>query len=349
MSGLIRTRGARNYLWSGARWALALLLAGLAAWLSMRQVHWATLRDALAQLDIPLLALALSAVLATTAAKAARWRLLLRPCCKQIGGMHVLRVLLIGQMGNSFLPARLGDLARTALLSPQATGGFLAVLGTILVEKTLDGIVGLCILAGLALWTPLPSWLRSPAVGLVVLTSTLLAVLFLAAVRQRRAVELYQPSSLGPPEGTRARIHRMSTSLAIGLELFRQPGYALLALAWCAVVWGLAALTNVLLLAALGIDAPGWSTWLVLVVGYIANFLPTVPAQVGVFEYASVLALTVVGVDPEPALAFALLLHLLVYAPPAVLGPPSMAIEGASWAKLRAARIKSQEQDRVVP
>ena len=136
MSWAIRIRGARNYLWAGARWGLALLLAGLAAWLSMRQVHWATLRDALAQVDIPLLALALLAVLATTAAKAARWRLLLRPCCKQIGRMRVLRVLLIGQMGNCFLPARLGDLARAVLLSSQAAGGFLAVLGTILVEKT---------------------------------------------------------------------------------------------------------------------------------------------------------------------------------------------------------------------
>jgi uncharacterized protein (TIRG00374 family) len=349
MSWAIRIRGARNYLWAGVRWGLALLLAGLAGWLSMRQVHWATLRNALAQVDIPLLALALSTVLATTAAKAARWALLLRPCCSQIDGMRVLRVLLIGQMGNSFLPARLGDLARAALLSPQAAGGFFAVLGTILVEKTLDGMVGLCILAGLALWTPLPSWLRGPALALVVLTGTLLAVLLLAATRQRWIIGFYQRSSRWLPEGTRASIHRMLASLAMGLDLFKHPANALLALTWSAAVWGLAALTNLLLMAALDIDAPGWSTWLVLVTGYIANFLPTVPAQVGVFEYASVLALTVVGIAPEPALAFALLLHLLVYAPPAVLGPVSMAIEGASWAKLRAAGNKSLEQDRVVP
>jgi hypothetical protein len=262
--------------------------------------------------------------------------------------MRILRVLLIGQMGNYFLPARLGDVARAALLSPQAAGSFLAVLGTILVEKILDGIVGLWILAGLALWTPLPAWLRGPALGLVALIGTLLALLLLVATRQRQATELYQQSARWLPEGTRARFGTMLASLAIGLDLFKHPASALPALAWSAAVWGLAALTNVLLLAALGVDAPGWSTWLVLVVGYIANFLPTVPAQVGVFEYASVLALTVVGIDPEPALAFALLLHLLVYAPPAVLGPASMAIEGASWAKLRAARNNSLERDRVV-
>jgi len=349
MSGTIRIRGARNKLCAGARWGLALLLAGLAGWLSMRQVHWTALRDALAQVDILLLALALSTVLATTVAKAARWRLLLRPCCNQIGGMRVLRVLLIGQMGNSFLPARLGDLARTALLSPQAVGGFFAVLGTILVEKTLDGIVGLCILAGLALWAPLPSWLRGPALGLVVLTGTLVALLILAATRERWTTALYQRSSRWLPEGARTRIHRMLASLAIGLDLFKHPANILLALTWSAAVWGLAALTNLALMAALDIDAPGWSIWLVLVAGYIANFLPTVPAQVGVFEYASVLALAVAGIGPEPALAFALLLHLLVYAPPAVLGPASMVIEGTSWSKLRTAGNKSLEQDRVVP
>jgi uncharacterized protein (TIRG00374 family) len=348
MNETIRIHGIRHYLWAGARWGLALLLAGLAGWLSMRQVHWATLGNALAQVDIPLLTLALGTVLATTAAKAARWRLLLRPCCYQIGGVRVLRVLLIGQMGNCFLPVRLGDLARAALLSPQAAGGFLAVLGTILVEKILDGVVGLGILVGLALWTPLPYWLRGPALGLAVLIGTLLALFLLVATRQRRATELYRWAARWLPEGTRTRIRGMLASLAIGLDLFRHPADVLLALVWSAAVWGLAALTNVVLLATLGIDAPGWSTWLVLVAGYLANFLPTVPAQVGVFEYASVLALTVAGIDPESALAFALLLHLLVYAPPAVLGSASMAIEGASWAKLRAAGNKSLEQDRVV-
>jgi uncharacterized protein (TIRG00374 family) len=339
---------ARNYLRAGTRWGLALLLAGLAGWLSMRQVHWAALRDALAQVDISLLALALGTVLATTTAKAGRWRILLRPCTNQIGGMRILRVLLIGQMGNSFLPARLGDVARAALLRSQASGGFLAVLGTILVEKALDGMVGLLILASLAMWTPLPPWLRGPVLGLTIVVGTLLILLVLVAAQQKRASELYWRSTRWLSKDTQARIGRMLAGFAIGLDLTKHPVSALLAVVWSVIVWGLAALTNVLLLAALGIDVPGWSTWLVLVTGYIANFLPTVPGQVGVFEYAAVLALTSVGIEPEPALAFALLLHLVVYAPPAALGPVSMAIEGSSWAELREARKKGLEQDRAV-
>jgi uncharacterized membrane protein YbhN (UPF0104 family) len=93
----------------------------------------------------------------------------------------------------------------------------------------------------------------------------------------------------------------------------------------------------------LGIQAPAWSSWLVLATGYVANFLPTAPAQIGIFEYACVLALSVAGVEREAALAFGLLLHLLVYGPPLILGPLSMALEGLDWAELRRKRVLEQD------
>jgi phosphatidylinositol alpha-mannosyltransferase len=103
----------------------------------------------------------------------------------------------------------------------------------------------------------------------------------------------------------------------------------------------------VVTLAALDIGAPSWSIWLVLVTGYAATFLPTVPAQIGVFEYACTLALTTAGVAPAPALAFGLILHLLVHGPPAILGPVSMALEGLSWTRWQEARREYGERVHV--
>jgi hypothetical protein len=70
-----------------------------------------------------------------------------------------------------------------------------------------------------------------------------------------------------------------------------------------------------------------------------------VPAQLGVFEYGAVLSLAAGGVAPEPALAFALVLHLLVQLPPATLGPLSMLAEGLGWGRLAAARQEYLEPD----
>jgi uncharacterized protein (TIRG00374 family) len=339
----------RPGLGRGVRWGLALVLAGIAAWLSARQVRWAAVWVALAGSDGRLLAVALATVLATTVVKAARWQVLLRGCQARIGGGRVLRVLLIGQMGNSFLPARLGDVGRAVLTGRQTSGGTAAVLGTIVVEKALDGLMGLLVVGGLALCTPLPGWVRRPVLGLGVVTAGLLLVLVLAASRRQRAMVLLRHLFGWLPAGAQAQVGRAVAGLGLGLGVFRQPGRALAALALSGAVWSLAALTNVVTLAALGITAPGWSAWLVLVTGYVANFLPTLPAQVGVFEYACVLALAAAGVGPEPALAFGLVLHVLVYAPPAVLGPVSMAIEGLGWRGLKQAGARQREYDGLVP
>ena len=329
-----------------ARWVLALLLAGLAAWLSMRQVHWPQLVAVLTGANLGLVTLALLAVLATTAVKAIRWHVLLPSASPQIPLIQVLRVLLIGQMANTFLP-RLGDVLRTILLGPRAMGGIPAVLGTILVEKALDGVMGLLVLTGLALWTPLPVWLRAPLLGLVGLTSVLLLMVAWASVDRSRVDPLWRRLALRLPLPVRRRVEQLAASFLLGLGLFRTPSRAFVALVLSGTVWVLAMLTNVVALSALGIKAPFWSAWLVVVAAYAATFLPTVPAQIGVFEYAAVLSLQAAEVAPEPALAFALVLHLLVQGPPAVLGPIAMAIEGLNWEKLRAAQRHRMEGDGV--
>lgn len=333
--GTPRTR-ARG--WKGIRWVLAILLAVVAAWLSVRQVRWEVVQATLTQAVLPLLALALGSVLATTLAKAVRWKVLLRPCGDRIGSARVLRVLLIGQMANSLLPGRLGDAARAVLMGPWARGGITAVVGTLVLEKALDGLAGILVIIALVLWTPLPAWLRGPALALILFTLGLLVLLLLAASQRTWTLRLFNWSILWLPERGQSWARRLLADFQTGLGMLRTPADGILALALTVVVWSLAALTNVVTLSALGIDSPGWTAWLVLVAVYVANFLPAVPAQVGVFEYACVLALGVAGIAPEEALAFGLVLHLIVYAPQAVLGPISMASEGLTWDRLTSAR-----------
>jgi uncharacterized membrane protein YbhN (UPF0104 family) len=223
----------RGIYWQSlVRWAIAFLVAGLAAWLSARHIQWAELGAALAHPHWLLLAAALATVLATTAGKAARWLVLLRHSGTRASPARVVRVLLIGQMGNSFLPARIGDVARAVLLGPQSAAGVPAVLGTVVVEKALDGLVGLLMLAGLALGTPLPAWLRQSIFGFTLLTGLLLALLILAAVRREWAARTVRSLFRFLPAGLRARAESLLVRFGQGLGLLRSPGDALLALAW---------------------------------------------------------------------------------------------------------------------
>jgi uncharacterized protein (TIRG00374 family) len=301
---------------------------------------------ALARTDAAPAILALGTVLATTAVKAIRWQVLLPRSSPPIGHLRVLRALLVGQLGNSFLPARLGDVGRAALLSSHTSGGFLAVMGTIVVEKTLDAVLGLLVLLGLALWSPLPTWLRTPFMVLALLTCGLLVLLLLVAGKGPRSASLAQWLLVRLPASGRIWARSFLGNLRQGLTLFEQPLVAALALCLSAAIWALGALTNVATLAALHLKVPWWGPWLVLVLGYVVNFVPTVPAQIGVFEFACIVALTAAGSDQESALAFGLVLHLLVYGPPAILGPMSMAFEGLTWTKLRNVRSEHREDKR---
>jgi glycosyltransferase 2 family protein len=325
-----------------ARWLLAFLLAGLAAWLSVRHVRWPELTAVLLRARGGMLVLALMSVLATTIIKAARWYIVLPSARPHIPLMRVLRILFIGQMANTFLP-RLGDVLRVILLGRRAAGGMPAVLGTILVEKALDGVMGILVLAGLALWTPLPAWLRTPLLGLVGLTAGLLLLVAWASVDRSRFDPLWQWFALKLPTAARRRLEQLAAGFLLGMGLLRAPTRALVAVGLSGVIWVLSMLTNVAALAALDIEAPLWGAWLVVAMGYAATFLPSIPAQIGVFEYATVLSLRAAAVAPGPALAFALVLHLLVQGPPVVVGSLSMVHEGLDWSNLRAVERQKME------
>lgn len=327
----------RSTLQTSLRWVAALLLAALAAWLSARQLRWQVLADTLASSSVGLLVLALATVLATTLGKAARWRVLLRACGTRVRFIRLLRLLFIGQMGNSFLPVRLGDVARVVLAAPATTGGIAAVAGTLVVEKALDGLAGLLVMAALALWTPLPAWARPAVLALALVTFALILLVALALIaRGRTRLERLAIGRL--PLNWQAAAARLCSDARLGLSVVRRPAVAAQALAWSAVVWVIAALTNAVTLAALGISVPAWALWLVLIAADLLTFLPTAPAQVGVFEYACLLALAAAGIGREAALAFALTLHVLVYLPPGLLGPVCTVVEGWHWSGLKSSR-----------
>lgn len=325
---------AHAVVWRAVRPWLACALAAIAVWLAVRRVQWGSVASTIGQSNPLLLGLALVSVLGTTALKAVRWRALLGPRAATLSGMRILRVLFVGQAGNILLPARLGDAARAVLIGAEVDGGTAAALGTIAGEKVLDGVMGLGVLVALAVFTPLPSWLQRPALALALTTICLLLLLAIVTSSDTRISGLFRHRALRLSGAWTDRLVRALSGFRVGLEPLQQPIIAFKALVLSASVWFVAGLTNLVTMAALRIEAPFWSVPLVLVACYVANFLPAVPAQVGIFEYACILALAAAGVGQEQALVFALILHVLVHSPPLLIGPLALVREGLSWNQL---------------
>ena len=79
-------------------------------------------------------------------------------------------------------------------------------------------------------------------------------------------------------------------------------------------------------LHALGIDVHPAVWGMVLLSINLSLLLPATPGHLGVLEAGAVVALTAAGVSPEPALAFALVYHLVHLVPGTLLGVLALAV-----------------------
>jgi hypothetical protein len=91
-----------------------------------------------------------------------------------------------------------------------------------------------------------------------------------------------------------------------------------------ALIWGLAWLPNWLALRSLALALPPDAALLILLATIIGITIPSLPAKIGVFEYACLLALQVYGVAPEIGISYGILLHTIVYLPILVGGAPAL-------------------------
>jgi uncharacterized protein (TIRG00374 family) len=293
---------------------------------------WATL----SQIDPKLLALALLVTGINYPLRAWRWKFIFPPGWEPDFWV-CFQVMAIGIACNNFLPARSGDIARCTLVSRKlslSTGSL--GLGTLGVEKVLDGLMVVAILF-ISFWfvTP-PHWLsRALVLAAMVFAAGLFLLLLLHAESTGWAVDL-----CGAALRT-LHLDALGDQLKVLLASFRQGvrtvtsplRMALLSLLtvgiWAsegALVWALAAPLHVSLsfLAACLVSA-------VLGLGLM---IPAAPGSVGTYEFFAVAGLQLVAVNVSRALVVALLLHTWVFAVTSVIGLVCLAPAGISLLQL---------------
>jgi uncharacterized protein (TIRG00374 family) len=315
------------------RFWLGIALSLLALYFAARDMQWPDVVAALSKADRFFLLLALGSVLLNTWTKAVRWRLLFYPMHSRLSILNCVSALLVGQLGNNLLPARLGDLVRVYVIDESSKTGKVIALATTVVEKALDSVMLLLLMALLSPWTPMPSWLRrSSLIVSGVLVVLLLAVIVLAGQRKR---------IVGALEGWIER--HASLSFLRVLERLAEASGELRALRdarvqvrlWgCSVlIWGLAVATNAFMFGALDLEVNPLAAPLLLVVLMTGAVLPSSPLQLGVFHYLCVLTLSIFGVERNVALSYGVLLHLVVYLPIVVGGVLGLWVENSDLGK----------------
>ena len=325
------------------RLTLGILLAVLLLWLATRGVNSAELLSAMTHAKpVPLVLVVLLTVLMYVI-RAMRWRLLF-PALQKAPILDLFGITNIGFMAGLFIP-RAGEVLRPYLASRRYGVGVSAGLASILLERLIDLITVLSLLALYMFVLPRPAAERSDALMTTLRAGAGLAfavaiagMAFLAALRvegglARRLLDW----SLGLlPVKVGIQVRGLVSSFISGLDVFgSSPAQWARLIAESFALWVLIGGIIHLNSIAFGFEIPFHTSFLIIAFLTVGVAIPT-PGMVGGFHASYTLALTAIyGMDQGQAVAAGAMLHALQNLPVLVLGIAFLGREGLSFRSMR--------------
>lgn len=309
------------------RAVLGIAISVLLLWWVLRgvdvQAVWAGIRG----MHVGWFTAAIAVTTAGFALRALRWGVLLTPLRAHTSFRSRFAAVTIGFMGNNLLPARAGEFARVFAFSRMEPVTVSGALGSLVVERFLDGVMILTLLAVVLLSPGFPSEVTvggrpvGDAVGgaslilLGVMTPVLLVLFWPKGVirmAERLTARIPSPRADAVVKGLEAFLD--------GLRALRDPRLLLPALAWSLVFWLWHSWSFWLGFRAFGIDADFKAALFLNAVLAFFVAVPSSPGFFGTFHAGAVVGLTVYGVPEDRILSFAFGQHLGGFIPVTLIG-----------------------------
>lgn len=305
--------------------SLSLLVLGLCLWLVWpNAIQRAQLENVITSIELarfwPYLAGYLGLLALTHFLRAWRWNNLLRPIGVSLPAGKLLAISSVGFMAILALPARLGEFVRPALLRKRGHVSASAVLGTVAVERIVDGLIvsllvfGCCLAIHLGHPPDEKVWMMPMAyasLGIFVA-----AMLFLAfALRwpeatTRIAVGLTLLPRFAPRVA--ATISEKLLQLIRGFLVLRDRKNLAVFVVWSLIYWAVNGAASLVLARGIGLDVTAVAIFATMGIVAVGISLPNSPGLVGQFHWLTVLGLSLylpAEVAHTSGLAFAILLH----------------------------------------
>jgi uncharacterized membrane protein YbhN (UPF0104 family) len=274
--------------------------------------------------DVLLLVLGLVVYALVTALRGVRWHAILRSSGVSASMADAQALVVVGYMGNAVLPLRGGELLRVLLLAGRTGGRRVTILGTLVAERLLDLLALLAMLVLLAFVTATGVrgvWQLSLVAGSVLL------LLVLALLVGRRLSLSGRLAGLSP--------HVDSLTLA-SRDLLDAQGFLLALLT--AGVWAGEGCIYWLVGRALGLHLDLPQACFLVVLSSLAAAIPAAPGYVGTYDAAIQLGLRALHVAGGPAVAFGLLVRLVIFVPITAVGLLVVVVRYGGLASLRRVR-----------
>jgi uncharacterized protein (TIRG00374 family) len=288
--------------------------------------------------------------------RAWRWNNLLRPIGVDLPGGKLLAISSVGFMAILALPARLGEFVRPALLRKKGQVSASSVLGTVAVERIVDGLVvsllvfGCCIslhgTAGEKSWMMPMAWV---SLGVFAAATTFLAfALRWPELTVRTAVAMTLLPKISPRIAT--RLEQKLHDLIRGFLVLKDGPNLALFVAYSLIYWGANGFGMWVLARGMGLPLTVVGAFATMGIIAVGITLPNSPGLIGQFHWFTTLGLSLYmskDVAESAGLGYAILLHGIQVVWYVGMGALSMFTSHVSFADMRSK--PTDEEEAVAP
>ena len=315
---------------------VGIAISGLFLYLAFGKIDFNQMKESFQQANYWLL---IPAALMTFIAhwiRAYRWQFFLKSI-KKVPVKRLFSATLIGYMGNTILPAHLGELFRANVIGNNEKISTSSTLATLVIERIIDVFSLLVIMVVSLLIYPFPSWVTKSGYIMFVLTIGLFLFLVLLKRQNQRTINLLHKGLSILPKSIAAKIEALILAFLDGINgMKRRRDYGIvfgLSLFIWFFYWANLHLVMISFNLTQNYDVNLVSSLVLLVITTIAVVVPSSPGYVGTYHYLCQLSLELFGVPRSVGLSIAFVAHGVSILPTALIGMVLAWKEGISRLK----------------
>lgn len=258
-----------------------------------------------------------------------RWQLLISQR-EDLSKRLIFKALAIGYMVNNILPAKIGELARMEYLKRKKNIGRSFLLGTIFIERLIDLILVLLIFSFSLLFSVSgrTMFLQNKWIFLVIFI--LIVLSFFLMLRPGNLIKVL--SFL--PVKIRLYLEKVIRSFTESVHFVQDRKLFFRISLQSLFIWFLTLFTSYLILSGLNVSLPFYGYFFLVAVGVLGLIIPSTSGGIGVFHAIATAALVLLGVQPDKALAYAIIAHAFDFIPNIIIGFAVTILEGMSFKSL---------------
>lgn len=271
-----------------------------------------------------------------------RWKLLVEPVGK-LKTSDSFSIQMLGYFANTIFPLRIGEVVKGLLLSRKTNLTISSSLATVVLERLLDVISLLIVIAVLGLVYEFPEGLRD---GALILGGFAVAVLggITYYVLKKDTLSGMTGSVINLlPDKLAEKVKKIMLGFVKGFSMIRSVNRYPTVIMETVILWLLYALQEYVVLVAFDIPAkfpllgetPIMATFVILAVTAAILCIPSAPGGIGTFHAAVIFSLALFGVGLETAAGYAFILHMITVGYYLIFGGVVLWFEGLKFGELK--------------